>query len=73
MKRHVDHAGYNSLIPKPDPENSLIDIMNATKRDRTEHIETGKEDSSAGEHPENGKLERAIHTLQGQTRTTKMQ
>ena len=45
----VDNAGDNSLILKSDHGNSLIDVINATKTERAEHIEIGKEDRSVGE------------------------
>ena len=72
MVRDVDHSGYNKLILKSDQENSVLDVINATRRERAEHIEIAKEDSSVGEHPENGKIERAIQTLEGQVRTMKL-
>ena len=37
MVRDVDHSGYNKLILKSDQENSVLDVINATRRERAEH------------------------------------
>ena len=47
-------------------------MINATKRERAQHIEIGKEESPVGEHPENGNIESAMQTPEGQIRTMKM-
>ena len=48
MDRDADHSGYNKLILKSDEENGVLDVVNATRRERAEHIEIGKEHSSLG-------------------------
>ena len=69
--RDVDHSGYSKTMLKSDQENSVLDVPSAARRERAEHIEIGKEDSSVGEHPENGRIEMVIQTLEGQVRTMK--
>ena len=47
----------------------MIDIINAIKRERTEAIDIIREASPVGEHQSNGKVERAIQTIEGQVVT----
>jgi hypothetical protein len=64
--RDVEQSGYNRLILKSDQENSIKDIISAVKRERAEDIDLLPELSVVGEHQMNGKVERAVQTMEGQ-------
>ena len=70
--REVRLAGYNRLILKSDQEPSVLELLEAVKRERPEKLEILPEESPVGEHKSNGEVERAIQTVQGQMRTFKL-
>ena len=72
MVRDVEQAGYNRLIIKNDQENSIRDVVNAVKRERAEDIQVLPEESAKGEHQDNGKVERAAQTMEGQIVTMRL-
>ena len=55
------------MVLEPDQENCMTDIVNDVKRERAEDIDVMTEKSPVGEHQSNGKVERAIQTIEGQT------
>ena len=72
MVRDVEQSGYNRVIIKGDQENSIKDVISAVRRERAEYIELMPEQSSVGEQQENGKVERAIQTVEGQVVTMRL-
>ena len=70
LGREIELAGYRSLIVKSDQETSILELIQAVKRERSEDIEEmSTEQSPVGEHQSNGQVERAIQNVQGQIRT----
>ena len=58
------------MIIKSDQEPSILELIQAVKRERSEDIEEmATEQSPVGEHQSNGQVERAIQSIQGQIRT----
>ena len=68
----VELSGCARLIFKTDQENSIRALMKAVKNERSENIDISPELSLVGESQSNGSIERAIRTIQAQSRTMKM-
>ena len=74
LGREIGLSGYSRMILKSDQEPSIKELADAVKRarERSEKVEIMPEESPVGEHKNNGEVERAIQTIQGQMWTMRL-